>query len=139
MSNLNNNPVQNFINILNFNNITSLPFNGNSLRVATYARNYTKIKILIGEDLLKWNVEREAHRLQMNNSNIIHLATMDLWNSHLTDLQKNQFMDLADDANRVNVDYVQANDDALNRIFQMDFLQETNTPFESNIFNGVVF
>jgi uncharacterized membrane protein len=94
---------------------------------------------LTGEVLLMWNVEQEAHRLQMNNRNIIRLATTTIWNLHLNILQRNQFTNLAIQANIINQDYAQVNNDTLNRIVQMNSLQETNTLFESDFFNGSVF
>ncbi|RGB21817.1 hypothetical protein C1646_731741 [Rhizophagus diaphanus] len=133
------NSIQNFLNNLNYNNIYLYPFNNNPLKVAIHVRNFTEIQVLKGEDLLLWNVEREALRLQVNNRNIIHLATNDIWNLHLTNLQKNQFTDLADKANRINQDYVQVSEDTLNRIFQIDLLQGANNPLENHIFNGVAF
>ncbi|CAG8631358.1 uncharacterized protein OCT59_004563 [Rhizophagus irregularis] len=133
------NSIQNFLNNLNYNNINLYPFNNDPLKVAIHVRNFTEIQVLTGEELLLWNVEREALRLQVNNRNIIHLATNDIWNLHLTDLQKNQFTDLADKANRINQDFVQTNEDTLNRIYQINLLQGANTPLENHIFNGVAF
>ncbi|PKC60946.1 hypothetical protein RhiirA1_488865 [Rhizophagus irregularis] len=133
------NSIQNFLNNLNYNNIYLYPFNNDPLKVAIHVRNFTEIQVLTGEELLLWNVEREALRLQVNNRNIIHLATNDIWNLHLTDLQKNQFTDLADKANSINQDFVQTNEDTLNRIYQIDLLQGANTPLENHIFNGVAF
>lgn len=133
------NLIQNFLNNLNFNNIYLCPFNNDPLKVAIHVRNYTNIRVLTGENLLMWNVEREALRLQVNCRNIIHSATNDIWNLHLTDLQKGQFTNLADEANRINQDYAQASEDTLNRIFQIDLLQEADTTFGDNILNGVTF
>jgi hypothetical protein len=132
-------PIQNFLIHLNYNNIYLYPFNNNPNEVAIYARNNTRIRVLTGEVLLMWNVEQEAHRLQMNNRNIIRLATTTIWNLHLNILQRNQFTNLAIQANIINQDYAQVNNDTLNRIVQMNSLQETNTLFESDFFNGSVF
>ncbi|CAB4400070.1 unnamed protein product [Rhizophagus irregularis] len=107
------NSIQNFLNNLNYNNINLYPFNNDPLKVAIHVRNFTEIQVLT--------------------------ATNDIWNLHLTDLQKNQFTDLADKANRINQDFVQTNEDTLNRIYQIDLLQGANTPLENHIFNGVAF
>ncbi|RIA95731.1 hypothetical protein C1645_816320 [Glomus cerebriforme] len=132
-----NGPLRNFLNNLNNDIIYSLPFENNANDLAIHIRNNTTIKLLTGKCILRWNVEREAQRLQINDQDIIYLATNMIWNSHL---QRDQFTKLANDANDINRDFDQASFDTRNRMSLLGNQQiSINNPFEHGLFNGTNF
>src|SRR6266542_5554568 len=91
--------LDDFLDCINYKKINKLPYNNDPIVVATHARNHVKaIRKLKGETLLNWNIELEAERLQINDRNIINWATKHIWNSKLTDCQRNEFSSLANKA-----------------------------------------
>ncbi|GBB86871.1 hypothetical protein RclHR1_01330025 [Rhizophagus clarus] len=133
--------IDEFLNRINYEKIYELPYGNKPLMVASHARNSTTtIPKLTGFSLLKWNVKLEAHRLGGIDESIIHSVTKLIWNLKLSISQRNQFITLANDANDINDRVLFINNtDTINRIIQIDSSQETNSPFESNFFNGSKF
>jgi hypothetical protein len=106
--------------------IYSPPYNNNALMLANHARSGTSIQTLTGKDLLKQNLEREAHRLKLYDTLTINLATDEIW-SRLSHYEKRQFENLAIHANSINI------------IIQIPEQQKTNNSLESDFFNGTTF
>ncbi|RIA95730.1 hypothetical protein C1645_816319 [Glomus cerebriforme] len=117
----------------NLDKICELPFK-NAKDLAIYIRIDTTIGIVTGNCILKLNVEKEAHQFQVNDQNIIDLVTNMIWNSHLTIPQRNQFMKLAENANKINQVHNQANLDTENRMSRLGEQQDYN-----GIFGGIGF
>ena len=80
------------------------------------------MQTLTGKDLMKQNVKREAHRLQLYNTCIIGLATDQIWRRLKP--QKRKFKKLANHANNIHT------------IVQMSAQQITRNPLANEFFNG---
>ena len=134
--------LNSFLNRIDYNNLNHFSYDIN-------AQGSGRRRIT-GKDLMKQNVERESHRLRIHNRHIIDLATNYIWSSRLTPFQKNQFINLAKDANsandinqdreisrirRINVN----NTETIDRIARIATPQVTDNPFENNFFNGTSF
>lgn len=119
--------LNNFLKQINRKMICSPPHNNNAKAIADQASNGTSFQMLSGKDLLKQNVEREAHRLKLPyNTFIIDSATNKFW-SRLTRYKKRQFENLAILANNINI------------IIQIPEQQITDNPLENDFFNGTKF
>ena len=99
---------------------------------------------LFGKDLVKLNVRREAHRLQIRSQRLINLATDYIWNLHSTSLQRIRFKRLANNANNIIQNHTSRfrsinNADTLRRIARINTPQITNIPFERDFFGGTNF
>ena len=70
--------------------------------LAFHARDVRNGQRLTGKDLIKQNIEREAHRLHLYSQYIIDLAIEEIWNLRITPSKKNQFKNLANNANIIN-------------------------------------
>src|SRR5581483_7443375 len=92
-----------------------------------------RIQSTSGKDLIKLNVEGEARRLRLYNRHIINLATDYIWDELSTPSQRNRFINIANNLNRIN------NNDTLNQIARLTTPQVTNDPFENDFFNGTSF
>src|SRR5688572_3519118 len=90
-----------FLDRINYNNIYQLPYNENVQILAAQARN-RRIRVLLGQDLMKWNVEREAYRLRLYNRYLINLATDQIWNLRSTSSQRSRFINFANNVNNIN-------------------------------------
>src|SRR4051812_11534578 len=115
---------------MNYDNICRLPYGNDANKLAV---QYKRSR-LTGKILVKGNIEREAHRLQIDIQNI-NLIVNRIWN-HLTPTQQEEFTTLANNANIISQNAARATDDFLNRMIQIDIHQETNNPFEDAFFNG---
>jgi hypothetical protein len=139
--------LNDFLNRINYNNIYLLPCDNNAQIFAVQSRYRGRIRRLTGKCLMKRNVRREAHRLQIYNRYLINLATDQIWSLHSTFSQRNRFVNLANNANSLNQIRVQRvrrtnssnTPNTLDRIAQITAPQITNNPFEDNIFNGTNF
>src|ERR1044072_6750449 len=131
----------NFLDRINYNNVHSLPYNNNARILAALSRNGRRIRTLTGKDLMKQNVMREAHRLQIYNRFLINLATDHIWNLRSTDFQRYRFINLANNTNNINQKRVprirrirrinNTNTNTLDRIAQITTPQITNNSFEN--------
>ena len=119
--------LNNFLNHVNFNNIYRLP---NAQTLAYQSRQR-----FVGMDLLRLNVRREAHRLQIQNQRLINLATNHIWNSNLTLLQRIQFIRLARNVNNI----IQNSPFRIHIARINNIPQITNDPFERDFFGGTDF
>ncbi|GBB83819.1 hypothetical protein RclHR1_10490003 [Rhizophagus clarus] len=147
-----------FLNLIDYRNIYELPYNNNAQELAATIRD----KRLTGKELIKQNIKREAHRLQLRRTHrlqnamtprlqlfqthrlrlyrhlfsqhIINLATTYVWRRRLTSIQRNQFINLANNANHIRF----ANNlSTIDQIARLTTPQITNDPFENDLFNGV--
>ena len=126
-----------FLNNLNYDFVCLPPFNNNPNDVATHVRNNTRIQILAGKDLLKWNIEREAQRLRLYDQRLLMSSATDrIWRLICTSYQRQQFERLANNANIINQNIRQVIDDTLGRISQINVQQVTNNPLFDNFYNG---
>src|SRR5215213_8896928 len=91
--------LNDFLNNVNYNNIHLLPYNNNAQILAVLSRSGRRIRILTGKGLMKRNVGREAHRLQIHSRYLINLATDHIWSLRSTASQRNRFINLANNAN----------------------------------------
>jgi hypothetical protein len=125
--NISNQPLNYFLNNLNYNVICLLPFNNDPYKVAAHRvlRNAKSFQTLSGENLLKWNVENEAQRIQPNNQDVIDAATNQIWNLKFTPSQRCQFKTLANDA------------DTLYRIAQINTPRVADNPLVNEFYNGM--
>jgi hypothetical protein len=125
--------LNDFLNLINYSNVYQLP-NAQTL----HTRNSQR---LTGKDLIRQNIEREAHRLHLYSQHIINLATNDIWNLRSTSFQRNKFKRLANDANNINQNRVSqirlTNTNTIDQIVRLTVPQITSDPFENNFFNGV--
>jgi hypothetical protein len=112
-----------------YDKIRQLPYGNDANKLAIHS----KTRRLTGKTLVKENIKREAHRLQINIPNI-NLMVNRIWNHHLTPTQQEEFTTLANNANIINQSA--AHDDFLNRMIQINIHQVTNNPFEDALFNG---
>jgi hypothetical protein len=106
--------------------------------LAFHARDVRNGQRLTGKDLIKQNIEREAHRLHLYSQHIIDLAIEEIWNLRITPSQKNQFINLANNANIINQSRV-SRTHLINNTSTIDQIVRiaTNNPFENDFFNGV--
>jgi hypothetical protein len=142
--------LNNLLSQINYENIYQLPYNNNEQIIAVLSRRRSsrgRIQRLTGRILMRRNVEREAHRLQIYNRYIINLATDYIWNLHFTPSQRYQFTNLANSANNINQNRSSRssrvrsidNTSTLERITLINNIQITNNPLENNFFNGTNF
>src|SRR6266498_424896 len=96
--------LNNFLNHINYDNIYILPYNNNAQILAVLSRRISgrRVQRLTGKFLMKRNVGREARRLQVHSRYIINLATDYIWNLHSIPSQRQQFTNLANNANNIN-------------------------------------
>src|SRR5581483_11191876 len=126
-----------FLNRINYNNIYKLPCDNNE--ILDIQSRYGRIRRLTGKYLMRRNVGREAHRLQIYNRYLINLAADQIWNSRSTLSQRNRFINLANNANSLNQSRVArvrrinspSTSNTLDRIIQ-NTAPETNSSFENN-------
>jgi hypothetical protein len=147
-----------FLNLIDYRNIYQLPHNNNAQVLAATIRD----KRLTGKGLIKQNIEREADRLHLHRTyrlqnymtrrlqlsqtrrlrlysrlfsqHIINLATTYIWRRRLTSTQRNQFINLANNANHIRfANYLST----IDRIARLTTPQITNDPLENDFFNGV--
>jgi len=139
--------LNDFLNLINYNNIYKLPCDNNAQILAIQSRyGGRRIRRLTGKYLMRRNVGREAHRLQIYNRYLINLAADQIWNSRSTLSQRNRFINLANNANSLNQSRVArvrrinspSTSNTLDRIIQ-NTAPETNSSFENNILNGTNF
>src|SRR6266542_2880401 len=137
--------LNSFLTLIDYNNIYLLPYNNNSqiLAAAQSRNNNRNIRRLTGKILLKRNIEREAHRLQIHDRHLINLAVNYIWYLNSTLTQRRRFTNLANEAknlnqNRVSQIHLRNNTNTLNRITQLTIPQVSNDPFEF-LFNGSNF
>src|SRR5688572_10973709 len=124
---------QNYIlESMDHDNICQLPYDNDANKLAVHVRRTNK---LTGKILVKRNVMREAHRLQIDIQNI-NLIVNRIWNHHLTPTQQEEFTTLANDANIINQNAARETDSFLNRMIRIDIYQASNNPFEDALFNG---
>ncbi|RIA78645.1 hypothetical protein C1645_795548 [Glomus cerebriforme] len=129
---------QNYLlNRMDYDSICKLPCDNNPLMVAAQARN-RNIRVLTGAGLLRQNVEEFAQTLQMNDRTMINSTTKYIWSLYLTPSQKEEFEDLANKANDINLKIMQINSDNINRISRLT-PQVTDDPIMSNFYNGADF
>ncbi|RIA99464.1 hypothetical protein C1645_811500 [Glomus cerebriforme] len=145
--------LNNFLNLMDYENIHRLPYNNNAQILAAHARNSRKR--LTGRGLIKQNIKREAHRLQLYKTHrlqlykarrlqlysrlysrhMINLATNHIW-EHSTSFQRNQFINLANNANNINNIRLTDNVSTIDRIARITTRQITNNTLENDFFNG---
>ncbi|RIA95732.1 hypothetical protein C1645_816321 [Glomus cerebriforme] len=130
--------LNSFLRYLNYDNIHLFPFNNDPNKIATHVRLTTTINILTGKDLLKWNVQKEARRLQLRNRHVIDLATDKIWCLKCKNSQRQQFENLAKDANIINQNIRRVNDDTRKSISQINVRQVINEPLFDNFYNGTI-
>ncbi|GBB97467.1 hypothetical protein RclHR1_00030024 [Rhizophagus clarus] len=138
--------LNNLFNQFNFENIYQLPYNNNAqiLAILSRRRASRRIQRLTGRILMRRNVEREAHRLQVHSRYIINLATDYIWNLHSTPSQRYQFTNLANNVNNINQNRASRvrridNTSTLDNIIRINNTQVTNNSFENEFFNGTNF
>src|SRR5688572_9417949 len=98
-----------FLGNIDPNNVYILPCNNNAQILAAQSRNGRRVRRLTGKNLMKRNVEREGHRLNVYNRYLINLAVDHIWNLHSTPFQRDRFTSLANNANNINQSRVQRN------------------------------
>ena len=130
--------LNSFLNLVNYSNVYQLPCHNNAQILAFHAGNVRNGQRLTGKDLIKQNIEREAHRLHLYSQHIIDLAIEEIWNLRITPSQKNQFINLANNANIINQSRV-SRTHLINNTSTIDQIVRiaTNNPFENDFFNGV--
>ncbi|CAI2163942.1 6635_t:CDS:1 [Funneliformis geosporum] len=133
-----------FLGRVQYININQLPYNGNVQILAIQSRSNGRVQRLTGYGLMKQNLVREAHRLQIFNRYLINLAMDHIWNIHSTSSQRSQFINLASDANDLNRNHVSRGHcintpNTLELISRLPVPQISNDIFEQNLFNGAVF
>ncbi|RGB27701.1 hypothetical protein C1646_768767 [Rhizophagus diaphanus] len=122
--------MRDFLNRINIDNILS-PLQNNDDMMHMLKSQLKDTLVLTGKDLIKRNVENEVHRLRSHNDIIdIDSATNIIWNSHLTNSQRERLMRLA--YNITN----NRNSETIGRMSQINIPQITNSSFEDNFFNG---
>ncbi|GBB91072.1 hypothetical protein RclHR1_01820001 [Rhizophagus clarus] len=147
-----------FLNLIDYRNVNQLPCNNNARVLAVTIRD----KRLSGKGLIKQNIKLEAHRLQLHRTHqlqnsmtprlrlfqtrrlrlyrrlfsqhIINLATNYVWKRRFTSVQRNQFINLATNANHLR--FVN-NLSTIDQIARLTTRQITNDPLENDFFNGV--
>ena len=129
-----------FLDRVDYRNIYLLPYNNDAQILATQTRN----RWITGRDLIKQNVEHEAHRLQLYSQHLTDIATDYIWNIHSTTCQKEQFINLANNANitnniNQNRNRFMNNSDTIDRISQITTPQMVNSDQESCFFCGASF
>ncbi|CAI2163298.1 6920_t:CDS:1 [Funneliformis geosporum] len=130
--------LRNLLNNLDDSKISAIPYD-NPHTVADRARK-ARIQLLNGMGLLKWNIESEAKILFLdNNPKLINSATKFVWDSKLTHPQRQEFENLAKNANMINRNIRQSIEDTHNRVSQMDSPQVGNNPLENDFYNGTKF
>src|SRR5438046_7808507 len=87
-----------FLERMNYDNICQLPYGNDANKLAVHAR---RARRLTGKILVKGNIKREAHRLQIDIQNI-NLIVNRIWNHHLTPIQQEEFTTLANNANIIS-------------------------------------
>jgi hypothetical protein len=130
--------LNDFLNRVDYSIIHQLPYNNNPHELAARTRIGKRIQRLTGMNLLKRNVNLEAQRLQLHNQYLINLATNKIWSLKFTRSQRQQFINLANNANNINQNMTRNNTN-LNRIVQINIPQIINNQFEDNFFNGTNF
>ncbi|GBB87510.1 hypothetical protein RclHR1_00140014 [Rhizophagus clarus] len=130
--------LNDFLNRANYDIIHQLPYNNNPQALAAKVRIGKRFQRLTGMNLMKRNVKQEAQRLQLHNQYLINLATNKIWNLKTTRSQRQQFVNLANNANNINHNMMRHNE-TLNRIAQINVPQVTNNQFGDNFFNGTNF
>ncbi|CAB4390965.1 hypothetical protein RhiirA5_497431 [Rhizophagus irregularis] len=146
-----------FLNLIDYRNIYQLPYNNNAQTLATTIRD----KRLTGKGLIKQNIKREAHRLQLYRTyrlqnytthrlqllqthrlrlynrlfskHIINLATTYVWRRRLTSTQRNRFINLANNANNIRFTN---NLSTIDQIARLATPQITDNPLDDDFFNG---
>lgn len=136
--------LNNLLNQINYENVYQLPYNNAQILAVLSRRRARRNQRLTGRILMRRNVEREAHRLQVHNRYIINSATDYIWNIHSTPLQRYQFTNLANIANNINQNRASRvrlidNTSTLVSIVQINNTQITNNSFENDFFNGTRF
>jgi hypothetical protein len=129
--------VFNLLNLINENNVKRIPYNNDAKNLAIHKRNDTIFISITGEGLLRQNMEQEAHLNNQHNQNIIDLATHIFWNTRLSHLQRNQFTNLANNANIINEIHFQANNDARIMMSQLNIQQGPDN--NNDILGGIRF
>ncbi|CAI2183337.1 18582_t:CDS:1 [Funneliformis geosporum] len=131
-----------FLNNINYNNVHSLPCNNDAQLLANRSRRHgRRVQILTGKNLMKRNVVREAHRLNIFNRHLINLAADTIWNLRLTPFQRGRFIILATSANIINqfpISQTRLIQHNPNTIDQINTHRDTND-LEQSIFNGTDF
>ncbi|CAG8631347.1 uncharacterized protein OCT59_004562 [Rhizophagus irregularis] len=127
--------VFNLLKLINEKNIRRLPYN-DAKDLATQMRNDTIFTSITGKEILKQNMKYESHLNNQYDQPIIDLATDVFWNTRLSNLQRNQFTNLANDANVINEIHFQASNDAH---FRMSQLYNHQQGTDNDIFNGIRF
>ncbi|CAB4483419.1 hypothetical protein RhiirA5_423844 [Rhizophagus irregularis] len=138
-----NNSIQSilsdFLNHINYNIIHQLPHNNNPNVLAAQTRVGKRVQRLTGFKLMKRNVKLEAERLQLYDQYLINLATSKIWSLRTSRSQRQQFINLANDANNINQNMMTENNANINRISQINNSQKVKNQFEDNFFNGTKF
>jgi hypothetical protein len=134
-------PLNKFLRNINYDEVIATPFDNDPGKAAAHARNGLTFKILTGKGLLKFNVEKEAQRqqLQLHRQNVINLATKKIWESTLSHSQRNEFEDLAKNANTTNRNLRIYLDDIHGRTSQINTHQVTANDLHSDFYNGTNF
>ncbi|RIA83353.1 hypothetical protein C1645_833965 [Glomus cerebriforme] len=129
--------TNNFLNRANYTNIYQLR---NVQILANQSRNGVR---LIGRDLINQNVEFEARRLQMYSRKLINSATYYIWSFFLTQSERNQFINLANNANNINQSRILNspidNTVTLDLIARITTPQNIDNPLGNNFLNGTNF
>ncbi|PKY53154.1 hypothetical protein RhiirA4_471204 [Rhizophagus irregularis] len=135
----NRNILKNLMENININNLYNLSYNSNM-----FAARFRNGKRATGRGLMQQIIYQEARRLQMiSNHYVIIMATKRIWHRS-TRSQRQIFIDSAHEINRINdrnrrrIMDVNVNADTLNRISQIN-IQQVDTTFEKDIYNGVQF
>ncbi|CAB4420304.1 unnamed protein product [Rhizophagus irregularis] len=84
------------------------------------------------------------HQLPHNNNpNVLaaqtRVATSKIWSLRTSRSQRQQFINLANDANNINQNMMTENNANINRISQINNSQKVKNQFEDNFFNGTKF
>ncbi|GBC00146.1 hypothetical protein RclHR1_03760010 [Rhizophagus clarus] len=130
--------LKNFLKYLNYDEIHSIPFENDPNKVAIHVRLFTTNNILTGKDIFKWNIEKEARRLQVNNKHLIDSATDIVWRSTITLSQRQQFESLSNNANIINRNIRQNVEDIHYSVSQINVTQATDSALADNFYNGIV-
>ncbi|CAB4440514.1 unnamed protein product [Rhizophagus irregularis] len=122
--------MRDFLNRINIDNILS-PLQNNDDMIQMLKSQLKNTLVLTGKDLIRRNVEHEVQRVRSNNDIIdIDSATNIIWNSYLTNSQREWLMRLADNISN------NRNSETIYRMSQINIPQITKSSFEDNFFNG---
>ncbi|GBB86873.1 hypothetical protein RclHR1_01330027 [Rhizophagus clarus] len=123
---------------MNYSKICQPPYNQSKQLADEIRANRIKHTIVTPKMILRRNIKREINE---KNIVIVDMNSMvnNVWNNHLTDVQREGFEVLARNINEINQNVANVNRDSHNRMNRINNRQEIDHALGVAIFSGTEF